>query len=119
MMASKFQVPSLEHCKEIFKATGECKHYHKEWVTPVGCHLQIKTCMVCAKNFERRYFTQAQTIEMEIDKLLNNGETDKQKIYTDVVNRLSVPRPTVRRVARDFKAKMLNKVAVLDQVGKA
>jgi hypothetical protein len=39
--------------------------------------------------------------------------TDKQDIYTKVVDELGVPRPTVRRVARDLRTELLQKIQIL------
>ena len=39
--------------------------------------------------------------------------TDKQHIYTKVVDELGVPRPTVRRVARDLRNELLEKITIL------
>jgi len=41
------------------------------------------------------------------------GLTDKQDIYTKVVDELGVPRPTVRRVARDLRNELLDKIKIL------
>jgi len=38
---------------------------------------------------------------------------DKQDIYTKVVDELGVPRPTVRRVARDLRNELLEKIKIL------
>jgi hypothetical protein len=45
--------------------------------------------------------------------LLDKGLTDKQDIYTKVVEELGVPRPTVRRVARDLRNELLQKIKIL------
>jgi hypothetical protein len=45
--------------------------------------------------------------------LLDKGVTDKQDIYTKVVDELGVPRPTVRRVARDLRNELLEKIQIL------
>ena len=37
----------------------------------------------------------------------------KQDIYTKVVDELGVPRPTVRRVARDLRNELLEKIQIL------
>jgi len=49
------------------------------------------------------------------DKIVNleRGVTDKQDIYTKVVDELGVPRPTVRRVARDLRTELLQKIQIL------
>lgn len=46
-------------------------------------------------------------------ELLDKGMTDKQEIYTKVVESLGVPRPTVRRVARDLRTELEVKVEIL------
>ena len=45
--------------------------------------------------------------------MLDEGVTDKQDIYSKVVDKLGVPRPTVRRVARDLRNELLTKIKVL------
>ena len=45
--------------------------------------------------------------------MLDKGVTDKQDIYTKVVDELGVPRPTVRRVARDLRNELLEKIQIL------
>ena len=52
-------------------------------------------------------------IKAAINNLLDNGVTDKQDIYTKVVDDLGVPRPTVRRVARDLRNELLEKIKIL------
>ena len=52
-------------------------------------------------------------IKAAINTLLDNGITDKQDIYTKVVDELGVPRPTVRRVARDLRNELLDKIKIL------
>ena len=56
-----------------------------------------------------------QTLEIKkaIESCMDKGMTDKQEIYTKVVNDLNVPRPTVRRVARDLRIEMLKKIDIL------
>jgi hypothetical protein len=46
---------------------------------------------------------QSTIIKQAINSFLDKGLTDKQDIYSKVVEELGVPRPTVRRVARDLK----------------
>ena len=48
---------------------------------------------------------------------MDKGATDKQDIYTKVVDDLGVPRPTVRRVARDLRNELLAKVAASKKSG--
>tara|TARA_B110000014_G_scaffold216252_1_gene170293 strand:- start:76 stop:312 length:237 start_codon:yes stop_codon:yes gene_type:complete len=56
---------------------------------------------------------QSTVIKAAINTLLDNGITDKQDIYTKVVDELGVPRPTVRRVARDLRNELLDKISIL------
>ena len=56
---------------------------------------------------------QSTVIKAAINTLLDNGITDKQEIYTKVVDELGVPRPTVRRVARDLRNELLEKISIL------
>ena len=57
--------------------------------------------------------TQSTNIKQAINSLLDKGLTDKQDIYTKVVEELGVPRPTVRRVARDLRNELLQKIKIL------
>ena len=57
--------------------------------------------------------TQSTSIKQAINELLDKGLTDKQDIYTKVVEDLGVPRPTVRRVARDLRNELLQKIKIL------
>jgi len=56
---------------------------------------------------------QSTVIKEAINSLLDEGVTDKQDIYSKVVDKLGVPRPTVRRVARDLRNEMLTKIKIL------
>ena len=56
---------------------------------------------------------QSTVIKAAINTLLDNGITDKQDIYTKVVDELGVPRPTVRRVARVLRNELLDKIKIL------
>jgi len=58
---------------------------------------------------------QSTVIKEAINSLLDEGVTDKQDIYSKVVDRLGVPRPTVRRVARDFRNELLTKIKILQK----
>ena len=57
--------------------------------------------------------TQSTNIKEAINALLDKGFTDKQDIYSKVVEELGVPRPTVRRVARDLRNELLQKIQIL------
>jgi len=48
-----------------------------------------------------------------INSYLDKGLSDKQDIYTKVVDDLGVPRPTVRRIARDLREELLDKIKIL------
>ena len=56
---------------------------------------------------------QSTVIKETINSLLDEGVTDKQDIYSKVVDKLGVPRPTVRRVARDLRNELLTKIKIL------
>lgn len=48
-----------------------------------------------------------------IEQYLEKGLTDKDEIFQKVVDELGVPRPIVRRVARDMRIEMLKKIKIL------
>jgi hypothetical protein len=56
---------------------------------------------------------QSTIIKEAINSLLDDGITDKQDIYSKVVDKLGVRRNTVRRVARDFRNELLTKIKIL------
>ena len=56
---------------------------------------------------------QSTVIKQAINSYLERGLTDKQDIYSKVVDELGVPRPTVRRVARDLRNELLTKIKIL------
>ncbi len=56
---------------------------------------------------------QSTVIKEAINSCLDNGISDKQDIYTKVVEELGVPRPTVRRVARELRNELLTKIKIL------
>lgn len=56
---------------------------------------------------------QSTIIKQAINSYLDKGLTDKQDIYSKVVEELGVPRPTVRRVARDLRNELLDKIKIL------
>ena len=56
---------------------------------------------------------QSTVIKAAINSCLEKGLKDKQDIYTTVVSELGVPRPTVRRVARDLRNELLEKIKIL------
>ena len=56
---------------------------------------------------------QSTIIKQAINSYLDKGLTDKQDIYSKVVEELGVPRPTVRRVARDLRNELVDKIKIL------
>ena len=56
---------------------------------------------------------QSTVIKEAINSYLDKGVKDKQDIYSKVVDELGVPRPTVRRVARDLRNELLEKIQIL------
>ena len=56
---------------------------------------------------------QSTVIKETINSLLDDGVTDKQDIYSKVVDKLGVPRPTVWRVSRDIRNDLLAKIKIL------
>lgn len=60
--------------------------------------------------------SQTDKIKATINSYLEQGLTDKQVIYNKVVDDLGVPRPTVRRVARDLRNDMVEKINILQSV---
>ena len=56
---------------------------------------------------------QSTVIKEAINSLLDEGATDKQDIYSKVVDKLGVPRPTVRRVAGELRNELLAKIKIL------
>ncbi len=56
---------------------------------------------------------QSTEIKEAINSFLDKGVKDKQDIYTKVVDELGVPRPTVRRVARDLRNELVAKIEIL------
>ena len=58
--------------------------------------------------------SQSSDIKAEILNLLEKGKSlDKSQIYTIVMQKMNVPRPTVRRIARDVRNELQSKVNVL------
>ncbi len=56
---------------------------------------------------------QSTIIKQAINSCLDKGLTDKQEIYSKVVEELGVPRPTFRRVARDLRNELVDKIKIL------
>ena len=68
-------------------------------------------------NFVNRT-NQSTVIKAAINSYIDNGIKDKQDLYTKVVDELGVPRPTVRRVARDLRNELLEKIQILQSESK-
>ncbi len=62
---------------------------------------------------------QSTVIKAAINSCLEKGLKDKQDIYSTVVNELGVPRPTVRRVARDLRNELVEKINILQSETKS
>lgn len=105
MMKSQ-SIPTLQESRERFATFGECLHYHQEWVKPYGTKTQIKTCMVCAKTFEKKYPTQAQIVKDALMRALEQPNATKESVYTFAANDTSAPRPTIRRVASALRVEL-------------
>ena len=57
--------------------------------------------------------TSIELAKLGIEKKLENGMTDKQEIFAEIVTEFNIPRPVVRRIARDLRNKYLDKVKIL------
>ena len=53
------------------------------------------------------------SIKEIINRLLETDITDKQELYTKVVQETGFPRPTVRRVAAELRKDLLKKIKIL------
>ena len=80
-------------------------------------NFQITKVIVLYRTIKIQYSlnrtNQSTIIKEAINSYLDKGVTDKQDIYTKVVDELGVPRPTVRRVARDLRTELLQKIQIL------
>ncbi len=52
-------------------------------------------------------------IKMILNRCMDNGMNDKTDIYSMVCEETGSPRPTVRRVARDLRNDMTEKIRIL------
>lgn len=111
----KSKIPSLQDCKDRFARFGECLHYHKDWIQPYGCQVEHNTCLVCAKQFEKRYLQKVtgKQIRKELLVCLFEGIKNKQVIYNTITDRLGAKRPSIRRVASVLKNDMMDYVEIL------
>lgn len=65
------------------------------------------------------HINQTTVIKDAINSCMDRGVTDKKDIYQKVVDELGVPRPTVRRVARDLRNELLEKIRILQAIDAA
>ena len=57
--------------------------------------------------------SEAALIKIIIGRCMDNGMTDKTEIYSLVCEETGALRPTVRRVARELREEMMDKIAIL------
>lgn len=57
--------------------------------------------------------SQTAKIRHQIDVLIDSGETNKTNIYTKIVEKTGLPRPTVRRIASEYKKEIGKKIRIL------
>ena len=81
--------------------------------------MEKSTCSDTQKTVFVNRTNQSTVIKAAINSCLEKGLTDKQDIYTTVVTELGVPRPTVRRVARDLRNELLEKIHILQSETKS
>ncbi len=56
-----------------------------------------------------------ETVKEMILGYIKKGVDDKQEIYSKVVHETGVPRPTVRRIAKELRNDLLNIISILEQ----
>lgn len=59
--------------------------------------------------------SQSNEIEELFEDYLNNGMTNVDEIYSKIVSELNVPRPTVRRVKKEYLARLESFCTILRQ----
>ncbi len=52
-------------------------------------------------------------VKLRIGGLIDQGLTDKTDIYSKIVEEFNMPRPTVRRIARDYRNELTQQIRVL------
>ena len=62
--------------------------------------------------------TQTSLIQELIEKYMKEGYTDKTDIFSKVVEETGIPRPTVRRAAKQFREKLQEHVRILSAISK-
>ena len=63
------------------------------------------------------FSNQTRRIESAILNAIDDGMTNKRKIFTAVVKALAVPRPSVRRTSKGLLKNLRYKVEILSQHG--
>ncbi|MCP6727069.1 MAG: hypothetical protein KJI69_03535 [Patescibacteria group bacterium] len=58
---------------------------------------------------------QQKIVKEIIMSYIKKGVTDKQELYSKVVNEIGIPRPTVRRIAKLLRDELLSAVSILEQ----
>jgi len=53
-------------------------------------------------------------IKQKIEQLIEIGEKDKEVIYTRIIEDFGIPRPTLRRIARELRQEWANKIKILE-----
>lgn len=53
-------------------------------------------------------------IKNRVNELIDSGIKNRFEIYTKIVEEFGTPRPTVRRIVRELKDEMMEKVKVLE-----
>lgn len=57
--------------------------------------------------------TSIELAKLAMEKKLENGMTNKQQIFSEIAEEFNIPRPVVRRIARDMRNKYLENIRVL------
>jgi len=52
-------------------------------------------------------------IKNRINDLIDSGMNEKQKIIQKIVEEFGIPRPDVRRITRELREEMMNKIKIL------
>ena len=78
---------------------------------------------MCKKNLRKsakkrasntyKNMSQGDAIKEKLNYYLDRGMTDKTSIFTRVVDDLGVPRPSVRRIARQLRTEFLRRIQIL------
>jgi len=58
--------------------------------------------------------TQTSIVEQEILNCIKLGMKDKSEIYDVIVEKLKIPRPTIRRVSRNFRIDLIEIIKILE-----